>query len=67
MRVAYTTAGVQYGEAAFAYGPYGTVASGDVWFEIADTDISGTSDFATTGIDGSRRSIMQLCMKLDMR
>ena len=23
----------------------------DVWFEIADTDISGTSDFATTGID----------------
>ena len=51
MRVAYTTAGVQYGRAAFAYGPYGSVASGDVWFEIADTDISGASDFATTGID----------------
>ena len=51
MRVAYTTAGVQYGRAAFAYGPYGTVASGDVWFEIADTDVSGASDFDTAGID----------------
>ena len=51
MRVAYTTAGVQYGRAAFAYGPYGSVASGDVWFEIADTDVSGASDFDTAGID----------------
>ena len=53
MRVAYTTAGVQYGRAAFAYGPYGSVASGDVWFEIADTDVSGASDFDTAGIDES--------------
>ena len=50
LRVAYTTAGQQYGRAAFAYVPYGSVASGDVWFEIADTDVSGASDFATTGI-----------------
>ena len=50
IRIAYTTAGVQYGRAAFAYGPYGSPASGDVWFEIADTEIAGDNDFDSGGI-----------------
>ena len=53
IRMAFTTDGVQYGRAAFAYYPSWSAVGGDVWFETSDIDKNydaAGNDFNSTGL-----------------